>query len=342
MELNERIAKYLCACPGAVSGQGGHNQTFAVACNLSNGFALSEEDTLYWLQQYNVRCSPQWSDAELAHKAKSACNASHDKPRGHLIGDGNSQESTYRAAASSALSPHMAKQVTQLRKFTPEECLNAFLGDFTCNELDLYTASPIKPNEDFTQDGWTLVMALYHPGELINFVTDFRVEEGTGKANPCSTGETVERDILIARWQIVGMPESDCGGWMRMNPLDGQGAKDSNVTAYRFALLEFDNIPTEKQMSLFAKLPLPIAALLTSGGKSVHAWVRIDAPDVEQYRDQVGRLMKLLSRFGLDGKNKNPARLSRLVGVTRKYGAYQDGRQRLLYLNPNPQQRAIL
>ena len=26
------------------------------------------------------------------------------------------------------------------------------------------------------------------------------------------------------------MPESDCGGWMRMNPLDGQGAKDSNVT----------------------------------------------------------------------------------------------------------------
>ncbi len=42
----ERARKYLAAIPGAVSGQGGHDQTFSAACALVNGFALSEADAL--------------------------------------------------------------------------------------------------------------------------------------------------------------------------------------------------------------------------------------------------------------------------------------------------------
>jgi hypothetical protein len=44
----------------------------------------------------------------------------------------------------------------------------------------------------------------------------------------------------------------------------------------------------------------------------------------------------------VDTKNKNPARLSRLPGVVRQIGANGDGRQRLFYLNPQPEQKAIL
>lgn len=340
MDLSERIARYLSAVPGAVSGQGGHNQTFAVACNLANGFSLSEEETLYWLQQYNVRCSPPWSDAELAHKAKSAINASHDKPRGHLIGNGHATLDNLKAAATARPSAYQQKQCKPLTRIPAEACIQTFLNGFTCSESELYDLSPIKPSANFHEDGCLLLRSLYLPGEKINFVTDYRVDE-SGKANPCSIGETVDRDMLIIRWEIRGMPESECGGWMRMNPLDGEGVRDANVTSFRFILLEFDNIPVETQISLFAKLPLPIAAILTSGGKSVHAWVKVDARDATDYRDQVTMLMKHLSRFGLDGKNKNPARLSRLVGVTRKYGAFQDGRQRLLYLNHAPTGKAI-
>ena len=87
LTLQERIAKYLAAVPPAISGAGGHNQTFSVACSLYNGWNLSEEDTLAWLKVYNERCEPKWSDKELAHKAADAARSAYDKPRGHLIGE---------------------------------------------------------------------------------------------------------------------------------------------------------------------------------------------------------------------------------------------------------------
>jgi len=117
---------------------------------------------------------------------------------------------------------------------------------------------------------------------------------------------------------------------------------DANITAFRFALIECDGAPLELQMSLLAKLPLPIAAILTSGGRSLHAWVKIDAQNAEDYRNTVAQMLSILAKFGVDGKNKNPSRLSRLPGVVRAIGATGDGRQRLLYLDPSPIQKKII
>jgi len=138
------------------------------------------------------------------------------------------------------------------------------------------------------------------------------------------------------------MPRRDAGGWLRMNPVDGQGVADANVTAFRYALLECDQVPLDLRLSLFAHLTLPVAAILTSGGQSVHAWIKVDAPDVDEYRRIVEQMFALLARFGVDSKNKNPSRLSRLPGVQRIIGAQGDGRQRLLYLDPDPVKRRIL
>lgn len=344
MEISERIARYLSACPPAIAGQGGHNQTFSVACSLCHGFSLSEEETFYWLQQYNARCSPEWSEAELLHKAKSAANAASDKPRGYLLGYqyGNAD---LRKSAQTTPSQFMTRQQTPQHRIDPATCIENFLKGFACSENDLYEASPIKPELDYTQDGILLVGALFRPGEIVNFVSEFTMTEckdGAQKAVPYGYGESVDRDSLICRWQINGMPEADCGGWMRMNPMNGEGVADKCVSVFRHVLLEFDNIPTDLQISLFAKLPLPISCILTSGGKSVHAWVRVDAEDMVAYKDTSVMLLKMLERFGLDGKNKNPSRLSRLPGVRRKFGATGDGRQRLLYLNQNPVQKAII
>jgi hypothetical protein len=68
----------------------------------------------------------------------------------------------------------------------------------------------------------------------------------------------------------------------------------------------------------------------------------VDARDAVEYRAIVARMLELLARFGIDGKNKNPSRLSRLPGARREIGAAGDGVQRLLYLNPNPGERGIL
>lgn len=85
--VEERIAAWLEAVPGAISGQGGHSQTFRVACQLYNGWGLSEADTLRWLQRYNEKCEPAWTLAELKHKATSATKVEHSKPRGHMARD---------------------------------------------------------------------------------------------------------------------------------------------------------------------------------------------------------------------------------------------------------------
>ena len=85
MTTADRIGRYIGKIPGAVSGNGGHSQTFKVAMVLFNGFGCSEAETLDWLRHYNSKCEPPWSEAELRHKAWSAAEAAYDKPRGWML-----------------------------------------------------------------------------------------------------------------------------------------------------------------------------------------------------------------------------------------------------------------
>jgi RecA-family ATPase len=119
--------------------------------------------------------------------------------------------------------------------------------------------------------------------------------------------------------EAMGDHNPDVGAWIRFNPLDGQGIKDANVTGFRYALIESDTLSVEKQASVYAELELPIAALVHSGGKSLHAIVRIGATSKEEYRERVNFLHKVCESNGLaiDTQNKNPSRLSRMPGVTR-------------------------
>lgn len=316
----ERARTYIAAIPGAVSGAGGHNQTFVVACKLVE-FGLSPDEAWSLLVEYNRRCAPAWSERELRHKLDDAFRNAN--PRMEF----NSRGSRYQFDR------------TPKAKIDPATAVENFLRGFKCGEVDLWEASSIRPPDDWTRDALVLLENFYQSGEQINFVTAYQLDGD--KARPCGVGVTVERDELIVRWQKQ-MPRSQAGGWLRMNPVNGQGVADVNVTAFRFALIECDAIPFDLQMSLLAKLPLPIAAILGSGGRSLHAWVKIDAANADEFRRDVSRMLMVLAKFGVDGKNKNPARMSRLPGVVRHIGAQDDGRQRLYYLNPQPQQKPIL
>jgi hypothetical protein len=87
-DLTRRTVNYVAKCPGAVSGQGGHNRTFGVARAIVWGFDLGAEAGFEVLQQhYNPRCRPPWSDAELWHKCEDADRVSCDKPRGWLLNE---------------------------------------------------------------------------------------------------------------------------------------------------------------------------------------------------------------------------------------------------------------
>lgn len=118
---------------------------------------------------------------------------------------------------------------------------------------------------------------------------------------------------------VLGDYKPEVGAWIRFNPLDGNGIKNENVTDFRYALVESDNMDIGAQNAIIRELELPVACLVYSGGKSVHAIVRIDAGDYSEYRKRVDYLYDVCKKNGLkiDSQNRNPSRLSRMPGIMR-------------------------
>jgi hypothetical protein len=89
IKLADRARRYVEKMPPAISGSGGDNALFTVACVLVHGFDLPEVDAWQIILEYNNRCVPPWSERELQHKLASAnCLSRHSKPRGYLRGIG--------------------------------------------------------------------------------------------------------------------------------------------------------------------------------------------------------------------------------------------------------------
>ena len=118
---------------------------------------------------------------------------------------------------------------------------------------------------------------------------------------------------------VIGDCKEEVGAWIRFNPLDGQGVRNDNVADYRYALIESDETTIDKQNAIVRELELPVACLVHSGKKSIHAIVRIDADTYDEYRKRVDYLYDVCGKNGLkvDTQNRNPSRLSRMPGVMR-------------------------
>jgi hypothetical protein len=237
-------------------------------------------------------------------------------------------------------------------RVTAEEAIGnveKWLGTFRCGEEDLWHVSPWRPQEDWRLDAVMLLAAFYSNDEYVNVVTDFTIEQKDGrqKANPKGAGRTLLRDEWMRSIREQSVPQSEAGAWVRPNPVKDRGSgkggasTDGDVTNFRFCLLENDILPLELQLSFLARLPLPVAAIIDSGSRSLHAWVMLNCLTAQEYRATIGHIYKLLARFGLCPSNKNPSRLSRLPGARREIGRHGNGAQRLLYLNPEPLEAAI-
>ena len=179
-----------------------------------------------------------------------------------------------------------------------------------------------NPVKDLT----TYLETLFDSTENVGYVTS--VWEKDGKYLPSkghcdrTAGQLIQElnkcDGDIG--SVFGDYNKEAGAWIRFNPLDGKGVKNENVTDFRYALVESDVMEVEKQNAIIKELELPVACLVYSGGKSIHAIVRIDATDYGEYRKRVDYLYKVCEKNGLkiDSQNRNPSRLSRMPGVERK------------------------
>ena len=80
----DRAKRYLASVPPAIAGQHGDVQTFRVCCRLTRGFALDDEQALHVLAEWNARCQPPWSEAELVDKLRRATRYGRE-PIGGLL-----------------------------------------------------------------------------------------------------------------------------------------------------------------------------------------------------------------------------------------------------------------
>lgn len=208
------------------------------------------------------------------------------------------------------------------------ECDDIYTSIINYNDVNYSYNILTEPGEkNSVEELKAFLCVLFKPDDIIGYVTNDVWKDEEGHWNPGkgvytrTAGEILyalmkhpdDLGAAIDDWKL------EAGAWIRFNPLDGKGIKDENVTEFRFALVESDTIPVEEQEETLRSLRLPIATLTYSGGKSLHAIVRIDASDRQQYKERVQKLYDYIENQGIsiDPQNRNPSRLTRMPGVTR-------------------------
>ena len=127
--------------------------------------------------------------------------------------------------------------------------------------------------------------ALFEPADHVAYVTESFMDKDKRRPTKGCWDRTAER--LIQELQacggdigrVLGDYDPEVGAWICFNPVDGQGRRDANITEYRYALVESDEQDLDRQAAIIHQMELPLAALVYSGGKSIHAIVKVDAPD---------------------------------------------------------------
>lgn len=193
---------------------------------------------------------------------------------------------------------------------------------------DWLEGKEVTPPTDWDPAGQLIAYleTLFEAGENVGYVTEAWEKDGKYLPSKGSWDRTAGALIeALSRCggdlgRVLGDYNPEAGAWIRFNPLDSHGCKNQNVTDFRYALVESDSMSIEEQNAILHELELPIACLVHSGGKSLHAIVRVEAGSYEEYRKRVDYLYEVCRKNGLDidRQNRNPSRLSRMPGIIRK------------------------
>ncbi len=200
-------------------------------------------------------------------------------------------------------------------------------GALECDFMELSGGTlPKDPVDDTVH----LLNALYSPQDVLF----------TGDTKDTAV-DTVERILArLAKGEpapphIVPNPMTGEQGLTK----DGKPSRrcDATVARYRFAVVEFDGMAKGDQLafwhSVITRRLLPVAVLIDSGGKSIHAWLEVNLPNADAWKREIRSglyhpITGRMASMGADPACQNPSRLSRLPGHKRG-GSFQ----RLIYMN---------
>lgn len=360
MTVMDRARAYVARMDAAVSGGGGHDATFRVACVLVEGFSLSFADAMEVMREYNNRCAPPWGDHELEHKVRSA--------EGRVVNPGYLLRGTslQQEAKNGPVAPRRQAETPRPKKrpaFDPG-ALREFVRGLPEVGEDWFRARSAVAVPAAVDQGWgtaeLFLETVYRRGDrLLIFKNEMSqgqwlYEVGRGLF------ELGKEPGVQAKRATLPPVAGPCGIWYLAQPVDGQWRKGTErmsrrsgacVQRWDWLVLESDEADEGDWLRLLSKVPLPIAAIYTSGGRSFHALVKVGAETKAQWdamRDEM--FYRLLCPLGGDGGAMSAVRLTRLPGMMRKGKRNKEGKmqwyaqarlQRLIYLDPAPTWDAI-
>lgn len=239
--------------------------------------------------------------------------------------------------------------------------------------------SPVPIPADPAEWPRLLLDSLYRPGEKVLVFTSF-----TSQGELLHTCGTPGQTHRLAKFPprpgfsepapvLSGFPRGAQNGcWFLCSPVTGEWTPNANnrdahgaklgrrhaacVTRFPYLVLESDEAPPADWLRILVQLADPIVAIYTSGGKSYHALVRVDAATKEEFDLRRHEYCLRLAALGADKAAITAVRLTRLPGCLRfgtgegrdhkpyldREGKPAPRMQQLLYLNPQAEARPIL
>lgn len=213
----------------------------------------------------------------------------------------------------------------------------------TCQKLNFIEPAKVKikkiplcpdnwvPEEDLKKQ----IKAIFNKKDIVGFCVEYYAGED-GKYKPTSGCNIFTQKDIISRLKncitlpndqdpypkitaAVGTPHEIEGGQIKINPLNGHGGKVENIVDFKHCLVECDEISVDMQYALMIELKLPISAIVHSGNKSLHAAVKVDADNSEEYKKRVRYIYKVCSENGLllDNQCSAASHFMRMAGVYR-------------------------
>lgn len=307
-----RYLDYISRLPSP-GGGGAHRAIFAAGC-LGSKAGLAQDSVFQDLRSCMPAGTRMVSDREIRDGVAA----------GFATSGGNA-------------TPHPSRPSPAIAPGTFDRLVREGAG---ATEEDISRLSPVPVNLPAHEAAALVLGALYKEEEPL-FIGDDKFPGVPGRTvRPAGEWAKIFQFNRIVAWPKI-IP----------NPLTGKPSPkksgagmtyrgDGCVSAYRFAVLEMDSVPIEDQLAFWAAAKLPLAALIHSGGKSLHGWVRVDCESAEEWEREIrGRMFPAYwVPLGFDAACSNAARLSRTPGHLR---ADSQQIQRLLYLAPSGRQVTV-
>ncbi|RMH24443.1 MAG: DUF3987 domain-containing protein [Planctomycetota bacterium] len=229
--VHDRAARYLDVMPAAISGEGGHNATYAAATALVHGFCLPEGEALELLEsRFNPRCQPPWERSELEHKVRDAATKEHRMPYGWL-----KNASPCRATAITATVAPGGKWAIADPGPIPSDRLRVpgFVGELA----DATLAAAPYPNEVLATAGALALLSVLSGG-IVRDRGDARTNLYVLAIGHSGIGKDAPRKMNAAILHRAGL-----SSWLAQQLGSGEGLQDA-LQAHPNLLVQTDEFDT--------------------------------------------------------------------------------------------------